>query len=250
LQSPCKLINIAIRNSTQSYLVTFRRTIFILLAAACSAASSHAAVLAQYGFLNVRASTDLDLNSSASDFTNGSGIAAGSSTYYTTSPSTALNPSLATAATDTQATEALALTSNDYYTFTLTPNAGQKANLTSLTFDFAPFGNGTNTASFAVYSSVDSFATRIGSVATSTNSSAFTSANISLLASQYQNLTLPITFRIYVFDSNNSGGKGDLLDNVILNGDLLAVPEPSTYAMMGLGAGLLGAAQRFRRKRR
>ncbi|PZR74269.1 MAG: hypothetical protein DLM52_09715 [Chthoniobacterales bacterium] len=41
----------------------------------------------------------------------------------------------------------------------------------------------------------------------------------------------------------------DLLDNVTLNG-IASVPEPGTWAMMGLGAGLLGAVQRFRRSRR
>ena len=45
-------------------------------------------------------------------------------------------------------------------------------------------------------------------------------------------------------------GRGVLLDNIIVNGDLApsaAVPEPATWAMMILGFGAAGAMLRQRR---
>lgn len=225
--------------------MTFRRAIALLFASTLPMASSAYAVdhvLANYGFNSTRTSSDSDLNSSASLFTNGPGIAVGSSTYGATGNPA---PSLATDAGDTAATQPLSLTGNDYYEFTLTPNAGFQASLSSLMFDYAISGN--VTGNFFVRSSVDSFAANVGSTAT-TSGSIFSTVTISLSASQFQNLTSAVTFRIYIYD-NKSGNMSDLLDNVIVNGDLLAVPEPSTWAMMGLGAGLLGAIQRFRGRR-
>ncbi len=230
-------------------MTAFRTTILLLASAVMSmlAAPSYAAVLAQYDFQNTRSSTDSDLNSAASTFDNGPGF--NTSSYYTSSPSSGGNRSLPTVSTITDGTnEAGAVSNNDYYTFTLTPNAGYSASLTDLTFKLAVYGTG-STANFAVYSSVNSFSSNIGT-ATTSNTTSFDTATISLAAPQFQNLTSAVTFRIYIWDNQNDSTKGDLLDNVILNGNLAAVPEPSTWAMMGLGAGLLGAAQRFRRKRR
>jgi hypothetical protein len=216
--------------------VTFRRIFFTLLAAASFAAPSYAAVLANYGFTNVRTSTDVDLNSSASDFTNGTGIAASSSAYYTTSPSSVSNPSLATISDTTTSSQSGAVGANDYYTFTLTPNMGQKVSLTDLKIDITHYGSGASTVGVALYSSLDNFSTSIGSASSGTTS--FVTQTISLAASQFQNFTSAVTFRIYVWDGQDNSGKGDLFDNVILDGTLAAVPEPSTWAMMGPRRGL------------
>lgn len=223
-----------------------KQAILSLVTALCTVSYAHAAVVAEYDFTNTRLSTDTELNSSASSFANGSGF--NTSTYYTSSPSSTLNPSLPTVSTITDGTSATtAKTANDYYEFTLTPNAGYNASLTDLKLDFASYGSG-GSRSFAVFSSIDSFATSIGTANASGTS--FATTTISLSAASFQNLTSAVTFRIYIWDDQNNSGKGSLLDNVILDGTLAAVPEPSTWAMMGLGAGLLGAVQRFRQKRR
>jgi len=159
-------------------------------------------------------------------------------------------PCLATAVSDTANSEPNSVGAGDYYTFTLTPVLGFKISLSTLTFQIAAT-NGV-TANFFVRSSLDSFATTIGSPqsVTGTNTTTFSPKSISLSASQFQNITSAITFRIYIRDNDNGNPNRDWLDSVNLNGDFAVVPEPSTYAMMGLGAGLLGAALRFRRKRR
>ena len=215
-----------------------------IMAVSLIGTASQADVLAQYDFTNNRISSDSDLNSVASTFDNGPGIT--TSTYYTMSPSSVADPSLSTAASDTTNAEASAVSSNDYYTFTLTPNAGEQATLANVAFNFAVFGNANPSASFALYSSADNFTNRLGAVVTTTSTNSFTFAAIGL---GNQTVTSAITFRLYVFDNNDDTGQGDLLDHVTVNGTVSPIPEPSTYALFGLGVGLLGAVQRFRRRR-
>jgi hypothetical protein len=61
--------------------------------------------------------------------------------------------------------------------------------------------------------------------------------SISLSSSEYQGLTGTITFRIYAYDDSDSTGDMDRLDNVVLNGTLSAIPEPSSFALL---AGMFG----------
>jgi hypothetical protein len=215
-----------------------------------AAPAAYSAELAKYEFTSsTRATTDTDLNSTATTLDNGAGISATDSTYHTTVGNPA--PSLRTKSSTTTTTESLAVTGDDYYEFTLTPVTGFEVDLTTLTFDYNKTGSNAHTANFFVRSSIDSFASTIGSIATvsGTTTTTFSNASLSLSAAQYQNLTSAVTFRIYMFDNSGGAAETDLLDNVILNGTVAVVPEPSTWAMMVLGAGLLGAAQRFRRGR-
>jgi hypothetical protein len=119
--------------------VTFRGTIFTLLAAATIAAPSLRAAnhaLANYPFpsptASPRASTDTDLNSTASQFTSGITSTIDNSVGN-------LAPSVYVAMKDTPNTEPTS-SGTSYFEFTLTPNAGQKINLSSLTFDYAETG--------------------------------------------------------------------------------------------------------------
>lgn len=232
--------------------MTFMRTILSLLAGALlSAPTTYAAELAKYEFTSsTRATTDTDSNSTATTLDNGLGISASDSTYFTSAPSSAGNPSLRTKSSTTSNTEALAVSGNDYYTFTLTPLTGFEADLTTLTFDYAiTEGAMSITGNFFVRSSIDSFASTIGSTATTSDETAFHNHSISLSAAQYQNLTSAVTFRIYIYDDKGGAAETDLLDNVTLNGTVAVVPEPSTWAIMGLGASLLSAVQHLRRRR-
>lgn len=222
-----------------------RTTLLTLLIASSLAASASADVVAKYDFgtptVPSLTSSDSDLNSVASPFTAGAGFAS-ALTPDTTRGNPA--PDITVPAGTSPSSAAAAITGNDYFSFTLTPVTA--VSLTNLTFDTAVSGN--VTASYFVQASVGAGGfSNVGSTV-STGSSTFSTQTISLSAPQFQNLTLPVTFRIYIFD-DKSGSMSDLLDNVTLNG-IASVPEPGTWAMMGLGAGLLGAVQRFRRSRR
>jgi hypothetical protein len=224
--------------------VPIKRTVLSLFAVVCLAASLQGAVVARYDFGTASvpsvSSSDSDLNSAASAFSAGAGYAT-----VITPDTTRGNPApdLTIPAATMADSQALALSGNDYFTFNLTPVSA--VNLSTLKFDIAV--EGSVTASYFLQAAVGagSFA-NVGSTV-STSSTTWSTQTISLSAAQFQSLTLPVTFRIYVFDNAKSGASmRGLLDNVTLD----AVPEPSTWAMMGLGAGLLGAVQRFRRKLR
>jgi hypothetical protein len=89
----------------------------------------------------------------------------------------------------------------DYFTFTLTPNAGKAINFVSFVFTLQRSNQGP--VNIALRSSVDAFTANIGSPATSTGSTLNT---ISLSGASYQNITTAIEFRIYGWNSTNNGG--------------------------------------------
>jgi hypothetical protein len=211
------------------------------------AASANADVLANYSFDgSVRTSFDTNSETTASPFSDGPGFA---SLLDATRGNSAPSISVDTAQTDGN-TNAAAVTANDYFTFTITPAGGFALNLTNLSIDYANYTNdGTFPAiSFFVRSSINNFSANIGSTVnvTAASAGAFANTSFNLTGAAFQNVTTPIEFRIYVQDGIADPDRGILLDNIILNGT--AVPEPSTYAMIGLGATLLVGMQRFRRR--
>lgn len=226
----------------------------ISLTAFLAAASLHAGVVANYSFTSGRASTDSDPNSTASTFDGGPGFQSGSvdnsfidTAHGNPAPSIAID---STFTDGTSGSQASALTNNDYFTFTISPMSGFPINFSSLSFDFANYSSTSTfpTENFFVRSSADNFGANLASAVTATaiSAGAFSSTTIDLSSkAALQNVTTPIEFRIYVYDSTNTAGRGALLDNITVN----SVPEPSTWAMMIAGAGLLGATQRLRRKR-
>jgi hypothetical protein len=89
------------------------------------------------------------------------------------------------------------LDANDYFTWTLTPNSGFEIDLNS--FVYTGQRSTTGPSSFAFRSSLDSFASNIGSPSA-------TGATISLSAASFQNITAPITFRLYAWGGSNAAG--------------------------------------------
>ena len=213
-----------------------------VLGLAC-AFTAQGAELARYSFTaGSRASSDTDLNSIASTFNDGPGLI-GTVDNGVGNPA----PSLRAGASDTTSSQAGALAANDYFFFTIAPGssffAGGEIDLTSLTFDRANTGGFTST--FFVRSSVDAFATNLGGTSYTTSSTTFTSATITLTDPSFQDLTVPVEFRFYLYDDTGSGSNRTFIDNVVLNGT--AIPEPATYMLLGLG--VLICAQQYRRKK-
>jgi hypothetical protein len=152
-----------------------------------------------------------------------------------------------------------ARTNNQGVTFTLTPNPGYSLNLSSVTFDIAasevPGATIDQVSQIFIYTDRDNQAVPVAAwFATDTTAdntpSAFGSSPVTDLSANplYQNVTVPITFSVYTFGSNSNSWA--MFDNIKVDGVTIAVvPEPSTYAMLVFGAGLLAGALRLRRGR-
>jgi hypothetical protein len=141
-------------------------------------------------------------------------------------------------------TAALAKSLNAYLEFTVTPAAGFSMNLLALCFDA---GYGWSDARFAVSSSLDGFASVIDDEAVAQQYPNTSGYAIDLSGATYQNLTAPITFRIYDYNPATSGGVGPDIgfSNLLLKGTVTTVPEPTTLAMLGVGGlAMLGLRRR------
>jgi hypothetical protein len=202
-------------------------------------------VIASYTFAGSSfASSDVSLNSTASDLL-ASGLTAGfDATNGNSSPSVAI-PTSTTGASAT-VTEANAIANEDYFSFTITPtlNPGESLNFTSFTFDVAGRNSNSNSL-YLLRSSADSYATTLGitgTVVLSAAPSTWVSQSLDLSDdSILQGLTAATTFRLYMIDNRGSTAH-ILLDNVTLNAT--TVPEPGAALL-----GSLGMFALFRRRR-
>lgn len=137
--------------------------------------------------------------------------------------------------------------STNYFQFQVAPTSGYELNLTSLDFkaSAAIYGSGA-----AIRSSVDSFASNLGSVVFSTGYPNFNSYSVGLTGAAFQGLTSATTFRVYTV---NGSEESAAYDNLSLSGSALSlaaapVPEPETYAMLLAGLGVLGFAKRRKQR--
>jgi len=89
---------------------------------------------------------------------------------------------------NTNGWDSVSLDSNDYITFTLTPNTGYYIDFSSFVYNGTASGSGPT--SFAMRSSLDGFTANIGSPTAS-------GTTISLAAAAYDMVPSAITYRIY-----------------------------------------------------
>ena len=121
-----------------------------------------------------------------------------------------------------------AVTTQQYFTFTITADSGYAFDLDNLTFDI---GRGLRGAEdYAVRSSVDSYVDNIVFADDEIDQTP-AGQDINLYDSAYNGLT-SIGFRIYLDDRRNNSASASetFIDNVVLNGTVSAIPEPSAYA--------------------
>jgi hypothetical protein len=150
---------------------------------------------------------------------------------------------------------AAAIDLNDYYEFTITPNAGFEMDITRLAFSYRRSGAGPR--EIEVRHSLDGFtATFLGiSLPDLTANNRVDITNMAGFAGTL-NLTSQITFRIYAYAAELAGGtfrlgtalgeaNEGLPANLEVGGDLAAVPEPATLLLIGAGV----SALRLRRRR-
>jgi hypothetical protein len=137
-------------------------------------------------------------------------------------------------------------TTQDYLSFTLTPDAGFQLNLTEIQFDY----DQNNQESSAQKWDLRTFRTSTGLEAQGSGDyvgiDPVTDVSVSL--NNLQGVTESVEFRLYNFDAVSAGNEEHIdHDNIQVFGSVTAVPEPSHYAA-AFGIFLIGFAA-FRRYR-
>lgn len=94
------------------------------------------------------------------------------------------------------------INTSKYIYFTLTPDAGYAIDFTS--FVYTDQVSNTGPAGISIRSSVDGFATDIATIVHPVNSTG--GGSVSLTGAAFQNITNPITFRIYGYNASATGG--------------------------------------------
>ncbi len=136
-------------------------------------------------------------------------------------------------------------TSTAYVTFKATASSGKALDLTSLSVDVTKGGN-SGPRGFQLFYSTDGFVSNaglLGSYSKATNEGTdqlFSNASIDLTSIPDAS---EVTFRFNQFVP--SGGNSLRYDNVLLNGDVVVVPEPSSSLLVGIA----GCALFLRRRR-
>lgn len=221
--------------------MTIRSLFFSFCLPLATVALSQGATLANYLFTGGAAtSADTDPDTTASNFgltASGSSISAASNNLFLRSNAT------------TSSTLSESLANNTYVSFTLTPGSGVQVTLQTLKLNHGASNSDTD-ASFitnlAVLSSVGGFtesspilATFMKDVPIDNGGTGITDARVidlTSFGSTFTNLTGPVEFRFYFYDSVNFNNKIHRLDTVQLEGTTV-IPEPSSLALVAVGAG-------------
>lgn len=133
-----------------------------------------------------------------------------------------------------------------YFTFTITPVALTALDFTTFSFDIS---NGTTSTLVSYVLTLQTSLDGFQNVATSTVISGLNNFTpVVFDVSSLPNATGMTEFRLLVRDNSTNPSSGLLIDNIVLNGNLAAIPEPSSWAMIVVGAGVLMLVQRFRRR--
>ncbi|MDA7517558.1 PEP-CTERM sorting domain-containing protein [Akkermansiaceae bacterium] len=155
---------------------------------------------------------------------------------------TPLNPVLQVSPpNNTTTTVAQAVANDSYFTFTISPDT-----LTSLRFDTLTFkagrGGGSTARGYSVRTSLDSFTSDLGSGDIPAQRPNFSNLSADLSAPAFDNITAPIEFRIYVYSP--AIGNSLEFDDIILNGTVTTIPEPSISLALVLGLLSCGLVRR------
>lgn len=203
-----------------------------------SVSLSHAATLAEYLFTGgVATSSDADPSTTASNFgltASGSSISAASNNLFLRSNATS------------SSTLAESITNNTFFSFTLTPGGGVQLNLQTLRLNHGASNSDTDASFFtnlAVLSSVGGFTESSPVLATFTKEVPINNGgagitdpqviDLTTFGSTFTNLTAPVEFRFYFYDSVSFNNKIHRLDTVQLEGTV--IPESSSVALVMLG---------------
>lgn len=195
------------------------------------AASAGAAVLVEYNFGGAAAQTVAPNMTASNVAPNNLAVFNPSQTspaYGSSNPFLQTAPNFAG-----QGDPAGAFARNEYWSLTLTPDAGYFLDLDSL--DFTVFrGGASGTRGFAVYSSLDAYASPLLVVNDEAGTRSAPRAESIGLSGGFDNVTGPVTFRFYIHSVNNASSVD--FDNVRFTGSVSVIPEPAALGMLMLPA--------------
>lgn len=218
-----------------------------IVLASFASASAQADVLTSYSFAT----------------TNGGAPVTGTSATDTTSTPLEFGPGFTNgdvyfglyAKTPSAANLAAAVADQSYFTFSISPTAGNALNLTSVDLSGARFYVDGSSANYVLEAAIGA-----GPFVTLTSDPSFTVTTlqngpaISLPSADFSDITQTVTFNLYEYGASDKGGSGffDATANggpdgpILINGTVSAeTPEPASYALMGLGlASLVWFARR------
>lgn len=203
--------------------------------------SSEAAIITQWDFTGEPGNQASTVGSSlvaglaVGDLTRGSGI-------NVSSTANSMNSSSWTTSNT--------IDSNDYYQFSLAPTAGYAVSFASVAF--AERRSSTGIRTFELRSSLDGFATAIPGTITGVPDDDSVRDQSLLLGAPFTNLTTEVTFRLYGYSAESGGGTWRLQNHstfggLVLDGTVTAVPEPATFAILGIMSGTWWWSDRRRR---
>ena len=168
--------------------------------------------------------------------------------------------SLAVRNHDLAATYAGAVTAQDYFTFTVTPNAGYAVDYEDLNLYVAmngAAGNSAATNDLSLASDVDGFTTPLTTVTANHTAGVGGTENNPIstsLGTTLQGITAPVEFRLYLHSPtgvpNGLGlgwifNAGQVHDDLHLLGTVSQVPEPTTLGLLSLSSlALIGLRKR------
>ena len=124
-----------------------------------------------------------------------------------------------------------ALDVDDYFSWTLTPNAGFKIDFTALTGGWQRSGTGPN--SYALRSSLDNYGSNI-----TTGAITGTTFNLNLGASSFDSITSAVTFRFYAWAGTSASGTFSINDFIfdgtvsalaVGNNSIITAPGTDTF---------------------
>ena len=218
---------------------TLKSTVIAAIVLASSAFAAQAQINWNFSDLNGTPDGGIPPNVTVSDLTAGNSALA----FNTTSASSGYTGATGGGNAAVSAVAGtLNINTSTYYQFTLTPASGYQINATDFTFGTRITASGPTLISLR--SSLDGYTTDLATQA-GVNDSAWRLVTMAFTASGAMDEA--VTFRLY-----GSGGSSTAsnwrIDDLNFTASAALVPEPSTYAMMGLGAMLLVGFQRFRRK--
>gem|GEM_PF-3086451 len=142
--------------------------------------------------------------------------------------------------------DAFGNTPGEYIEFTVTATSGYVLNLDDLTFNTAR-GGSSGTRSWALRTSLTSgdFATGTPTAIRTNGGTTMDNELVDLSAGTFQNIT-SVTFQLATI--SDASGLAIDYDDIVLNGTVTAIPEPSSLGLMGLALGLF--SMMYRRSRR